>query len=143
MATNAIKVQITPGQLDAAVAKIVGKTLLKIGTTAKARAQQIIGEEIKDRSGKLKSRNSFTLVRTGDHVELHLENSAGDYALFQHEGTGIYGPKKKPIRPKHGQFLVWEDPDTGELIFATEVRGTPGKKFLSRAAIFAIKQVLG
>lgn len=143
MATNVIKIDITKASTDKAVAAIVGKTLLKIGTTAKARSQQIIGEEIKDRSGKLKSRVSFELVRNGDHVELHLEDSAGTYALYQHEGTGIYGPKKRPIKPKHGKFLVWKDPDTGKLIFAKQVRGTPGKKFLSRAAKFAIKKVLG
>lgn len=143
MATNTIKVEITNGSVDKAVAKVVGKVLIKIGTTAKARAQQIIGEEIKDRSGKLKAGVDFSIKRTGDHVELHLDDDAGAYALYQHEGTGIYGPKKRPIRPKKGKFLVWEDPDTGEKIFATEVRGTPGKKFLSRAVEFAIKKVLG
>lgn len=142
MATNKIKVDITSGSVDQAVAKVVGKLLVKIGTTAKARAQQIIGEEIKDRSGKLKASTDFAIQRNGNHIELHLDNSAGSYALYQHEGTGIYGPKKRPIRPKHGQFLVWTDPDTGEKIFAKEVRGTPGKKFLSRAADFAIKRVL-
>ncbi len=143
MATNVIKIDISNGSVDKAVAKVVGKVLLKIGTTGKARAQQIIGEEIKDRSGRLKAGTDFKIVRVGDHIELHLENSAGAYALYQHEGTGIYGPKKRPIRPVNGKFLVWTDPDTGETIFATEVRGTPGKKFLSRAASFAIKRVLG
>lgn len=29
------------------------------------------------------------------------------YALFVHEGTGIYGPKKRVIRPKSGKYLVF------------------------------------
>lgn len=29
------------------------------------------------------------------------------YALFVHEGTGIYGPKRRVIRPKAGKYLVF------------------------------------
>jgi hypothetical protein len=50
---------------------------------------------------------------------------------FQALGTGIYGPRGTPIRPKHGPFLVWEARNGGDkpggrnLIFAREVRGVP------------------
>lgn len=143
MATSPIQIDISTGSVDKAVAKIVGKVLVKIGTTGKARAQQIIGEELKDRSGKLKSSITFDIERQGDHVQLNLDSVAGNYALYQHEGTGIYGPKKRPIRSPTGGLMRWQDPDTGQWFSAYEVRGTPGKKFLSRAAAFAIKRVLG
>lgn len=143
MATSKIKIDITNDSLDAATAAIIGRQLLRVGAIAKARAQQIIGEEVKDRSGRLKSSIDFSLEREHGEVVLFLESTAGNYALYQHEGTGIYGPKRRPIKPKRAQFLSWIDPDTGDRIFAKEVRGVPAKKFLSRAASFAVKRVFG
>lgn len=34
-----------------------------------------------------------------------------DYALFVHEGTGLYGPKKERIRPKKKKALYWPGAD--------------------------------
>lgn len=136
-------INIPNGALDEELAAALRPILTRLGTTSKIRAQQIIGEEIKDRSGKLKSSISFELHKRGRTVELELFSEGADpYALYQHEGTGIYGPKKRPIKPKRGPFLVWKDADTGELIFAKQVRGTPAKKFLTRGMEFAIKRVL-
>lgn len=136
-------VKISEGDLDMELARALRVVLTKIGTTAKARAQQIIGEEITDRSGDLHASIGFDIGRAAGGVQLELYSEGAEpYALYQHEGTGIYGPKKRPIRPKNGPFLVWKDPDTNELIFAKEVKGTPAKKFLTRAIDFALKRVL-
>lgn len=29
------------------------------------------------------------------------------HAIWVHDGTGIYGPRRRPIRPTHGRFLVF------------------------------------
>lgn len=68
------------------------------------------------------------------------------YAMWVHEGTGIYGPRGAMITPKRGRFLVWPRVNnsgsgnrryvggqTGAFIFAKAVRGSPGRPFLLRA----------
>lgn len=76
-----------------------------------------------------------------------------EYAIYVHEGTGIYGSGSM-IRPKSGKFLVWEARGTtsrrksrvpgrgftttraqvgSPLIFARQVRGMPGRPFLRDA----------
>lgn len=55
------------------------------------------------------------------------------YAPYQEEGTGIYGPRGTPIRPKRGRFLRFKPRGSNRYVFAREVRGTPGKHFLRGA----------
>lgn len=59
-----------------------------------------------------------------------------NYALYQHDGTGIYGPLHRPIRARRGKVMVftWH----GQRVYARQVRGVPGTKFLSRAVIAAV-----
>lgn len=61
------------------------------------------------------------------------------YAIFVHEGTGIYGPRHTPIRPIHGKFLRWPITSGGHrysggktagYAFARQVRGVRGRPFL-------------
>lgn len=138
-----VQVDLSGQSIDIQLAKILNEYFKDVGATAKARAQQIIGEEIKDRSGKLKSKVDFEIRFPGGGKPPFLEfyNDAGQYAVYQHEGTGIYGPEKRPIRPVKAKLLTWVDPDTGQRVWAKEVRGTPGKKFIERAINFALNQV--
>lgn len=65
-----------------------------------------------------------------------------DYGLYQHEGTGIYGPTGQPIRPKKsGGVLVFKPKGRGPmragqrggrggLVFAKEVKGVPPNPYL-------------
>jgi len=61
------------------------------------------------------------------------------YGLYLHEGTGIYGPKRRPIRPIHRQFLRFEVKSgtaargRRRVVFAKQVRGMKGDKWLVRA----------
>lgn len=63
-----------------------------------------------------------------------------EYSIYVHEGTGIYGPRGQPIRPKRGQYLVFEARNArttprgrGNLVFARQVRGQRPNRFLLRA----------
>ena len=63
-----------------------------------------------------------------------------EYALYVHEGTGIYGPRGTPIRPKRGRYLVFEARNArttprgrGNLVFARQVRGQRPQRFLLEA----------
>lgn len=54
-----------------------------------------------------------------------------DYALFVHEGTGIYGPRGRPIKPKRGEFLVFRI--NGQLVYARQVKGSRPDPWLVNA----------
>ncbi|MGW0681819.1 HK97 gp10 family phage protein [Streptomyces sp. NPDC002754] len=55
------------------------------------------------------------------------------YAIYQELGTGIYGPRGTPIRPKRGRYLVFTPKGASRPVFARQVRGTPPKRYLTRA----------
>lgn len=63
-----------------------------------------------------------------------------EYGLYVHEGTGIYGPKGQPIRPKRGQYLRFEArnarttaPGRGTIVYARSVRGQRPNRYLLNA----------
>ncbi len=135
-----VKVDISNRYVDEELAGILSRFFARTGATAKARAQQILSEEVTDRTGELKARTNFIVHAAEDAVYLEFYNDAGAHALYQHEGTGIYGPKGRPIRPVRARMLTWIDPDTGRRVWAKEVRGTPATKFLEKAIDFALEQ---
>jgi hypothetical protein len=69
-------------------------------------------------------------VVTGTNVEASVGTNL-DYARYQEEGTGIYGPKKTPITPKKGKLLVWTS--GGKFFFARSVKGVRPKRYFRRA----------
>lgn len=62
-----------------------------------------------------------------------------NYAMFQHEGTGIYGPHGTPIVPVNGQFLRFRPKGSSGYVFARSVRGNPPTFFLRRALVAAAR----
>jgi phage gpG-like protein len=54
--------------------------------------------------------------------------SAKAYAAFHQYGTGIYGPKKKPIRPTKAKALAI--PVGNGVIFLRQVRGAPKRRMV-------------
>lgn len=59
------------------------------------------------------------------------------YAIWVHEGTGIYGPRGMLIRPKKAQFLVFRPKGSAQIIRAKSVRGMRPRPFL-RDALSAV-----
>ena len=55
------------------------------------------------------------------------------YAIFVHEGTGIYGPSGTPITPKNGQYLRFTPRGASRPVYARSVRGVRGRPFLAQA----------
>ena len=51
----------------------------------------------------------------------------GPYVEF---GTGIYGPRRRPIVPVRRRFLSWVDRRTGRRIFARSVRGSRPRPYM-------------
>ncbi|SDY71855.1 HK97 gp10 family phage protein [Thermoactinomyces sp. DSM 45892] len=53
------------------------------------------------------------------------------YARYTNDGTGIYGPRRQPIRPRSGQALVFQS--QGRTVFARSVRGMKGRKYIEKS----------
>lgn len=67
----------------------------------------------------------------GDHITCTATCTA-EYALYQEEGTGIFGPDGVPITPTHAKVLVFDWPAAGGIVFARSVIGSEPTRFWSR-----------
>ncbi len=56
-----------------------------------------------------------------------------EYALFVHEGTGIYGPKHTPITPKTSRYLQFKPRGSSDFVYAKSVKGMKANPFLVNA----------
>lgn len=130
-------------------------------STGGGRWANSIGRQIANRArarcpvdeGRLRSSITHT-VRVGPSAAAVRVGSPLEYARYVHEGTGIYGPKKKPIVPVTAKALKFQTPKLiGPLpagvrtpakgkrgfVFAKSVKGSPPNPFLTDA----LKDVLG
>lgn len=62
------------------------------------------------------------------------------YGLYLEVGTGIYGPKARPITPKKAKALHFKL-KTGEEVFAKQVKGIPPKHIFEESAREAIPEI--
>ncbi|MFC1410408.1 HK97 gp10 family phage protein [Streptacidiphilus sp. N1-12] len=95
------------------------------------------------KSGRLRSTIGSNVTVEGTRVIGRI-GSPLEYALYRHEGTGIYGPKGTPIVPVSAKFLRFPSSGTfgplnhgqvkasgaGTIVYARSVRGVPRMPFL-------------
>lgn len=55
--------------------------------------------------------------------------AAAPYALYQDEGTGVYGPSGVRIFPTRAKALRFDWPAAGGVVFAKSVAGAPGRHY--------------
>jgi hypothetical protein len=80
-------------------------------------------------SGRLRSDISWELRH--DNVPFIRVGNSVDYSLNVHEGTGIYGPTGRPIRPRRAKVLRFKV--GGKVIYRPQVRGVRGRPYLRNA----------
>ena len=85
------------------------------------RAKQRVGVD----TGRLRSSISHTVNVEGKKVVGRV-GSVVQYARYHHEGTGIYGPKRKPITPVKAPFLVFPAKGGGLVGPSPRARGAAG-----------------
>ncbi len=78
-------------------------------------------------SGELRDAWAMTPIDGG----LLFQNTA-EHARWVLEGTGIFGPIGAPIRPVTAKKMVFIA-QSGEKVFAREVKGMPGRDFITPA----------
>ena len=101
-------------------------------------------------SGQLRSSITHHVTLVGRTARMRV-GSPLERAKWIHEGTGIYGPHKKPIVPVSAKALKFPTPkifgpmprgvsrSPGGFVFAKSVKGIPPNPFLTEA----LKTVLG
>lgn len=100
---------------------------------------QRLGEEFVSRAQQRCSRRSGDLADSievdsisddGSNIAVHVIVGE-DYAQYQDEGTGIFGPEGVPITPVTAKVLRFDWPAAGGIVFAHSVAGSPGTHFFS------------
>ncbi len=125
---------------------VVANDLERRGRLVESKAKELCPVD----NGTLRASITTTVEHTGGDVTV-LVGSPLNYALYRHEGTGIYGPRGTPIVPVHATVLRWPTrgtsssrasriPGRGRIrsrsqaatgyAFARSVKGTPGVKYL-------------
>ena len=106
----------------------VARELLRRGTRVQTRAKQLAPVD----TGRLRS--SIVVILGNERGELVCRIGTNvKYAPFQHEGTGLYGPYQRPIRPKSGKVLVFTPKGSSKPIFRPRVSGVKPHPFLKNA----------
>lgn len=89
----------------------VAKDLMKRGARVESRAKRNVsgiggsGPKRVD-TGHLRSSIKHHLVIRPEGLSVRIGTNV-HYALFVHNGTGLYGPRHRLIRPRRAKALVW------------------------------------
>jgi len=89
-------------------------------------------------TGRLRASINARLVSYGGGIAV-LVGTNVNYAMYQHEGTGIYGPHGTPIVPRNAKFLRFVPKGGSTYVFARSVKGSPPTFFLRRALVAAAR----
>lgn len=95
--------------------------------------------------GRLRASLAVEMRREGDEAVGRVGTNLV-YGLYVHEGTGIYGPRKTPIKPVRARILRWPAKNntgggrrryrggaTARYVYAKQSKGSPAKPFLANA----------
>ena len=114
--------------ITASPAGAVAKDLLKRGVRVESRAKRNLagnaGNPRRINTGHLRASISTNLLIRPDGLAVRVGTGVY-YALYVHDGTGIYGPKHMVIRPKHAKVLV----------FRSKVYGAKKGKFKGKVVV--------
>lgn len=94
-------------------------------------------------TGLLRSSIHTNLMTGGPFLVMRV-GSGQYYALWVHDGTGIYGPKARPIKPKVASHLVFKWKKMGnKQMFLKEVKGMRPNPYLEAAMVVANLKIPG
>ena len=103
------------------------RQMTRIGRAVQSTAQQLAPVD----TGRLRQ-SGDTQMRPGRGSLVARVGFSAKHALWVHEGTGIYGPRRTPITPRRARMLAWRD-RRGGWRYARSVRGMRPRRFLTRA----------
>lgn len=104
------------------VAKICRRT--EAGAKRRASARVDTGQGRASISSAVRVEGTRVIGRVGTPMR---------HMLYQHEGTGLYGPRRRRIVPVHRKFLKFPSGKKGQFVFAKSVAGVKPLPFLTEA----------
>lgn len=117
----------SPGVIRAAITDPVRRDMLRRTNNVANRAKVLAPVD----KGTLRSRIRAE-VRSEPEGPVGFVISDAPHSLAVHDGTGIYGPKGRPIRPRTKSVLRFPVKGGG-IVYARQVRGMRGRPFLRDA----------
>ncbi|MGW3164836.1 HK97 gp10 family phage protein [Streptomyces sp. NPDC001142] len=126
-----MSVRVTTDIDEAAVAELVRETVGQVTTATANEARR----RAPVNNGPLRASIRDSVAIRGSTVVGEVYSDL-EYAAYVHQGTGVYGPAGKPIRPVRAKVLSWQ-PRGGPRAFARSVRGQRPNPFL----LSALKEV--
>lgn len=127
------------GRYRAAQAKDLYRRGLKVQTRARVLLSGGAGHPKRVSSGHLRSSIQVQLRTIGGRGPVVRIGTNVSYSRYVHDGTGLYGPRRRKIRPKRAQALRFKGARYGRsgYIYAHSVKGMKPNHYLSDALVAA------
>lgn len=127
-------------QIHGWVKKAVAKDLLRRGFKVQARARILLsgggaGHPKRVDTGLLRTSIQVRLMSTSGNTRVRIGTNRR-YARWVHDGTGIYGPQRMPIRARHAKVMKFRAKGAGgggKTVYARTVKGMKKNEFLKDA----------
>jgi len=119
-----------------------------IGSDLRRRGQRVLNAARRNcpvDEGRLRASLTMVIERVPGGLVARIGSNL-KYARYVHDGTGIYGPRARPITPRNGRWLRWPVKNnsgvgrrryaggaTAAFMYARSVRGMRGRPFLRDA----------
>lgn len=127
------------GRYRAAEAKDLYRRGLKVQTRARILLSGSANHPKRVSTGNLRSSIQVQLRTIGGRGPVVRVGTNVAYSRYVHDGTGLYGPKRRKIRPKRAKALRFKGARYGKsgYIYAHSVRGMRPNHFLADALVAA------
>lgn len=129
---------VSEAQIRGRIQKAVAKDLLRRGFKVQAKAKILLsggpGHPKRVDTGLLRSSVQVRLMSTTGATRVRVGTNRR-YARLVHDGTGVYGPRRMPIRPKRSKVLKFRVHNSGggKTVYARQVKGMRKNEFLKDA----------
>lgn len=114
------------------VARDILRRGLKVETQAKRNLAGANGKPRRIDTGQTRASVTTTMLFPGG-VPTARVGSPLRKAVWIHHGTGVYGPRRTPIRPKRGRLLRFKPKGSPRYIYVRSVKGMRPNPFLADA----------
>lgn len=129
---------VSEAQIHGRIHKAVAKDLLKRGFKVQAKARLLLGGAVghpkRVDSGLLRSSIQVRLMDSVGVQKVRVGTNRR-YARWVHDGTGIYGPRRMPIKPTRAKAMKFRAGLGGgkKTVYAKTVKGIKKNEFLKDA----------
>jgi phage gpG-like protein len=105
---------------------------LKVETQAKRNLGGVGGPARVD-TGRLRASISTNLVKASNGAYMAVVGTNVYYARWVHDGTGVWGPRHRLIRPVRRKFMKFRPAGRGRFVYARFTVGMKPNHFLTNA----------